>query len=174
MRNPPYDPAARKRTVSLTLNADLYAKAKGAGINLSKVAEAALAQALAQHLAEQARAEIRQDLAALSAFVEAHGSSWSESTTRRSRAMRRFDVLDNPIPRARRALPFVTILQSDLAELAPTGSLRRLPRRPQMPPLAGRLIPIVKVDDQDYAVLVPALTALRATDFAAGSRQRRG
>lgn len=74
MRNPPYDTVARKRTVSLTLNADLYAKAKGAGINLSKVAEAALAQALAQHLAEQARAEIRQDLAALSAFVEAHGS----------------------------------------------------------------------------------------------------
>jgi post-segregation antitoxin (ccd killing protein) len=74
MRNLPYDARARKRTVSLTLNADLYAKAKGAGINLSKVAEEALAQALAQRLAEQARAEIRQDLAALSVFVEAHGS----------------------------------------------------------------------------------------------------
>jgi post-segregation antitoxin (ccd killing protein) len=74
MRNPPYDTGARKRTVSLTLNADLYAKAKGAGINLSKVAEEALAQALAQRLVEQARADVRQDLAALSAFVEAHGS----------------------------------------------------------------------------------------------------
>jgi post-segregation antitoxin (ccd killing protein) len=74
MRNPPYDSGARKRTVSLTLNADLYAKAKGAGINLSKVAEEALAQALAQRLVEQARADVRQDLAALSAFVEAHGS----------------------------------------------------------------------------------------------------
>ena len=31
-------------------------------------------------------------------------------------AMRQFDVLDNPIPRARQALPFVAILQSDLAE----------------------------------------------------------
>jgi post-segregation antitoxin (ccd killing protein) len=60
--------------VSVTLNADLYAKAKGAGINLSRVAEKALADALAQHLAEQARAEIRQDLRALDAFVEAHGS----------------------------------------------------------------------------------------------------
>jgi hypothetical protein len=29
--------------------------------------------------------------------------------------MRQFDVLDNPIQRARRALPFVAILQSDLA-----------------------------------------------------------
>ena len=74
MRNPPFDAEARKRTVSLTLNADLYAKAKGAGINVSKVAEEALAQALRQHLAERARAEIRQDLAALDAFVAAHGS----------------------------------------------------------------------------------------------------
>jgi post-segregation antitoxin (ccd killing protein) len=74
MRHPPYDTGARKRTVSVTLNADLYAKAKDAGINLSKVAEEALAKELAQRLAEQARAEIRQDLAALSAFVEAHGS----------------------------------------------------------------------------------------------------
>jgi hypothetical protein len=41
---------------------------------MPKVAEEALAQALAQRLVEQARADIRQDLAALSAFVEAHGS----------------------------------------------------------------------------------------------------
>lgn len=74
MRNLPYDTGARKRTVSLTLNADLYSKAKGAGIKLSKVAEEALAQALAQRLAEQARADIVQDLKALNAFVEAHGS----------------------------------------------------------------------------------------------------
>jgi post-segregation antitoxin (ccd killing protein) len=74
MRNPPYDTGARKRSVSLTLNVDLYAKAKGAGINVSKVAEVALAQTLAQHVAEEIRAEIRQDLAAYSAFVETHGS----------------------------------------------------------------------------------------------------
>ena len=74
MRNPHYDTSARKRTVSLTLNADLYAKAKAAEINLSRVAEEAIAQALAQRLVEQARADVRQDLAALSAFVEAHGS----------------------------------------------------------------------------------------------------
>jgi antitoxin CcdA len=74
MRNAPYDGRARKRTVSLTLNADLYAKAKDARINVSKVAEEALALALAQRQAEQAKAEIRQDLAALSVFVEKHGS----------------------------------------------------------------------------------------------------
>jgi antitoxin CcdA len=74
VRNPPYDVGARKRTVSLTLNADLYAKAKGAGINLSKVAEEAVARALAQRVAEQAKADIMQDLKALNAFVETHGS----------------------------------------------------------------------------------------------------
>ena len=74
MRNLPYDPGARKRTVSLTLNADLYAKAKSAGINLSRVAEQALAHELAKRLAEQIEADIRQDLDALNAFVEVHGS----------------------------------------------------------------------------------------------------
>ena len=74
MRSFAFDPGARKRTVSLTLNADLYARAKSSGINLSKVAEEALAQALAQRLAEQARAEIAQDLQALNAFIDTNGS----------------------------------------------------------------------------------------------------
>lgn len=69
-----YDAAARKRTVSLTLNADLCAKAKGAGLNLSRVAEDALANALALHMAERVKADIQRDLAAHAAFVEAHGS----------------------------------------------------------------------------------------------------
>ena len=74
MRDLPYDPGARKRTVSLTLNADLCAKAERAGINLSKVAEEAVAQALAERLAEQVKADIRRDPGALNAFVETHGS----------------------------------------------------------------------------------------------------
>jgi post-segregation antitoxin (ccd killing protein) len=69
-----YDAEARRRTVSLTLNADLCVKAKQAGINLSKVAEEALAKALAHHLAERMRAEIKHDLAAHDAFLETHGS----------------------------------------------------------------------------------------------------
>ena len=74
MRTPLYDLGARKRTVSITLSADLYAKARAAGINLSKVAEEAVAQALAHGLAEQVRADIRQDLRAHDAFVAARGS----------------------------------------------------------------------------------------------------
>jgi post-segregation antitoxin (ccd killing protein) len=74
VRVPLYNSDARKRTVSITLNADLYARAKDAGLNLSSVAEAALAAALAQRLAEQVRADVHRDLGAHNAFVEANGS----------------------------------------------------------------------------------------------------
>jgi post-segregation antitoxin (ccd killing protein) len=72
MRRLPFDPSAKKRTVSLTLNG--YAKAKAQGINASQVAETALAQALTSRLAENVRAEIQQDLAVYDAYVEKHGS----------------------------------------------------------------------------------------------------
>ena len=76
MRQLPFDPAAKKRTVSLTLNSDLYAKAKAQaqGINVSQVAEAALAEALASRLTEKVRAEVEQDLAAYNAYIDKHGS----------------------------------------------------------------------------------------------------
>jgi hypothetical protein len=79
--------------------------------------------------------------------------------------MRQFDVLDNPIARARRTMPFVAILQSDLAQTGPDRVVAPLAPTAAMPPLAGRLIPIVDVEGRDYALLVPALTALRAADL---------
>ena len=79
--------------------------------------------------------------------------------------MRQFDVLDNPVPRARRALPFVAILQSDLAETGRDRVVAPLAPRAAMPTLAGRLIPIVTVENQDYALLVPSLTALPVADL---------
>ena len=74
MRKPVFDTSARKRTVSLTLNSDLYAKAKAEGINASHVAEEALAQALKARLSEKVRAEIEKDMAASTAYIEKHGS----------------------------------------------------------------------------------------------------
>lgn len=71
---PTAGPRAGKRTVSLTLSADLYAQAKELGINVSKVAEEALAEKLKVLAAEKIKAEIRQDLAAYNAYVEKHGS----------------------------------------------------------------------------------------------------
>ena len=74
MRDPLFDPKAAKQTVSITLNSDLYAKAKGYGINASKIAEAALAQEYAQRRSETLTAELRQDLAAVESYAERHGS----------------------------------------------------------------------------------------------------
>lgn len=74
MRQNHFDPAARKRTVSLTVNGDLYRRAKSEGINASQVAEDALAQALAEKLAAKVQAEIEQDIAAYDAYIEKYGS----------------------------------------------------------------------------------------------------
>lgn len=74
MRNPLFDPKAPKQTVSITLNTDLYAKAKSVGINTSRVAEDALAQEYSVRLRETLRAEIRDELAALEKYEAEHGS----------------------------------------------------------------------------------------------------
>jgi post-segregation antitoxin (ccd killing protein) len=74
MRQNHFDPTAKKQTVSLTVNGDLYRRAKVEGINASRVAEEALAQALAKRLSAKVRAEIEQDVAAYDAYVEKHGS----------------------------------------------------------------------------------------------------
>jgi post-segregation antitoxin (ccd killing protein) len=74
MRSPPYDVKAAKRTVSLTINSDLYARAKGLGINASRVAEEALGYEVARRREEALSAEIRRDLAACNEYVAQHGS----------------------------------------------------------------------------------------------------
>lgn len=74
MRSSPYDIKAAKQTVSVTINSDLYAQAKGLGINASQVAEEALADEVAQYKAKRLKGEIQQDLQALDAYESEHGS----------------------------------------------------------------------------------------------------
>jgi post-segregation antitoxin (ccd killing protein) len=78
MQNAPYDLAARKRTVRLTLNSDLYAKVREAGMNASRTAEAALIQALKARDAEHLRAGIREDMTALADYIAEHGDPAAE------------------------------------------------------------------------------------------------
>jgi post-segregation antitoxin (ccd killing protein) len=73
-----FDATARKRTVSLTVNGDLYTKAKAAGINVSRVAEEALADALRRRQAEVLQDEIRRDQRALARYVAEHGDPAAE------------------------------------------------------------------------------------------------
>jgi post-segregation antitoxin (ccd killing protein) len=74
MRKPLFEPKAPKQTVSITLNSDLYAKAKRMGINASKVAEEALEHEYANGLREALRVEIGAELAALQRYEAEHGS----------------------------------------------------------------------------------------------------
>jgi post-segregation antitoxin (ccd killing protein) len=74
MRDPLFEPKAAKQTVSITLNSDLYAKAKSAGINTSRVAEEALAKKYTELCSEALMAELRLGLAAVDSYADQHGS----------------------------------------------------------------------------------------------------
>jgi antitoxin CcdA len=74
MRSRDYDTKAPKQTVSVTLNSDLYAKAKGLGINASQVAEEAIAHEYSSRRAKELRAELEKDLAAVEKYEQEHGS----------------------------------------------------------------------------------------------------
>jgi toxin CcdB len=78
-----------------------------------------------------------------------------------------YDVVDNPIPRARRAFPFVAILQSDVADTGSDRIVAPLVAAARISGTAGRLIPIVKVLNVDHALLVPRLAAVPAADLGA-------
>jgi antitoxin CcdA len=60
MRTPLYDVNARRKTVSITLNSDLVAKASALGINISRTAEAAIIKAFEEAEKANIRAEIRE------------------------------------------------------------------------------------------------------------------
>lgn len=69
-----YDHAAKKQTVSLTINSDLYAKARAEGLSVSQIAEEALAKAYTEQMRTKIAAELREEAAAYDAFVTKHGS----------------------------------------------------------------------------------------------------
>lgn len=81
--------------------------------------------------------------------------------------MSQYDVFDNPIPQARRAFPFVAILQSEIADTGRDRIVAPLVPRARMGGTVGRLTPLVKVADIDHVLLVPRMTAISATDLRA-------
>jgi post-segregation antitoxin (ccd killing protein) len=60
MRTPLYDVNARRKTVSVTLNSDLVAKASALGINISRTAEVAVIKAFEEAEKAKIREEIRE------------------------------------------------------------------------------------------------------------------
>jgi post-segregation antitoxin (ccd killing protein) len=74
IRESAYRLDAPRQTVSLTINSDLFAKAKAEGVNVSRVAEEALAQVLDRLRRAHIETEVRGALDAVAAFEQEHGS----------------------------------------------------------------------------------------------------
>ena len=79
-----------------------------------------------------------------------------------------FDVFANPIVAARRAYPYVIVLQSDFVDAATDAIVAPAVPRHLLSDISGRLTPIVVIESVEHAVLVPALTGLRRLDHREG------
>jgi antitoxin CcdA len=74
MRVPLFDADAAKRPVNLSLNGDLVTRARAEGLNLSALAEEAVATALARRAREKLAAEIAQGCRAHEQYLAEYGS----------------------------------------------------------------------------------------------------
>ena len=74
VREPLFLADAPKQTVSLTINSDLFARAKALGINASRIAEEALTLELERRRSLALATEIKADVAAADAYIQKHGS----------------------------------------------------------------------------------------------------
>ena len=93
----------------------------------------------------------------------ATSQNWHADTM--SVTMAQFDVHPNPIPGARRAYPWVVVLQSELAGSSGRRIVAPMAPRAAFSKSSGRLVPFVRFDGGDYAVLVPALTSIASREL---------
>jgi hypothetical protein len=82
--------------------------------------------------------------------------------------MTQFDVFANPVQRARRAYPYVVVLQADVAQLGRDRAVAPVAPHAAFPAIAGRLTPVVTIERNDYVLLVTSLTTLPALVGLAG------
>ncbi len=81
MRTPLYDPNARRKTVSITINTDLASKASEAGINISRTAEEAIAKAFTEVERERIKTELHDAMKRVDAYVAIHGKPFDDWTS---------------------------------------------------------------------------------------------
>jgi antitoxin CcdA len=74
MRMQLYDPKASKRPVNVSLNSDLVARARAEGLNLSSLAEEAVAIALGRIAEKKFEAEIAQACRVHEQYLAEYGS----------------------------------------------------------------------------------------------------
>lgn len=79
--------------------------------------------------------------------------------------MAQFDVHPNPITAARRAYPWVVVLQSAFANASRDRIVAPLVPRASYPQMTGRLTPAVHVAGVEYVLMVPSLAGVAARDL---------
>lgn len=79
--------------------------------------------------------------------------------------MAQFDVFVNPIPPARRAYPYVVVLQSELADTGSDRIVAPLVLRARLTGSVGRLTPCVRVGDVEHVLLVPKMTGIASGEL---------
>jgi toxin CcdB len=77
--------------------------------------------------------------------------------------LNQYDVFDNPAPRARKAFPFVVILQHKFADTGRQRLVAPLTPRSQVLGTTGRLTPVVKVTGVEHVLIVPRMSPTSAT-----------
>lgn len=68
------------------------------------------------------------------------------------------DVFPNPLVRARRAFPYVVVLQSDISALGSDRIVAFLATKAQFGPASNRLMPVVQLAGRDFVLLMPSIT----------------
>jgi toxin CcdB len=79
--------------------------------------------------------------------------------------MTQLEVFANPLVRARRAFPYVVVLQSDISVQGRERIVAFLAPRSQVAPLPGRLTPIVQFAGKEFIVLMPWMTNVPASEL---------
>lgn len=76
--------------------------------------------------------------------------------------MTQFEVFANPVARARRAYPYVVVLQADVALSGRDRAVAPAAPRAAFGAIPGRLTPVVAIEEEDFVLLVTSLTTLPA------------
>jgi toxin CcdB len=77
------------------------------------------------------------------------------------------EVFANPLARARRAFPYVVVLQSDVSVQGRERIIAFLAPRSQVAPVMGRVTPVVELGSKEFIVLMPWMTNVPASELRA-------
>jgi len=75
------------------------------------------------------------------------------------------EVFANPLARARRAFPYVVVLQADIAALGRERIIAFLSAKAQVGPVSGRLMPVVLIGGREFVLLMPSITNVPANEL---------